>query len=81
MSEVLRAAGVEELTALQPEISIQAETKLRICIGERSVQEIGPEEKARFVHADGDAIYGGAEGQQEPARVQLSEDSVSKEEK
>jgi len=78
MSEALRAAGAEKLSARHPEISIQTETKLRICIGERSMQEIGPEEKARFVHADGDAIYGGTGEQQEPAGVQLSEDSVPK---
>jgi len=80
MSGALRAAGAEKLSALHPEISIQVETKLRICVSERSVQEIGPEEKARFVHADGDAIYGGTEGQQEPAGEQISDVLVPKEE-
>jgi len=81
MSEVLRAVGAEKLSARHPEISIQAETKLRIYIGERSVQEIGPEEKARFVHTDGDAIYGGTAEQQEPSNVKFSGVSEPKEEK
>jgi len=81
VSEALHAMGAEELSARHPEISIQAETKLRICVGERSVQEIGPEEKARFVHADGDAIYGGTGEQQEPAGGFFSEPSASKERK
>jgi len=80
MSEALRAAGAEKLSARHSEISIQSETKLRICIGERSVQEIGPEEKARFVHADGDAIYGGTGEQQKPACEQISDVPVPKEE-
>jgi len=80
MSEALRTAGAGKLSALQPEISIQAETKLRICIGERSVQEIGPEEKMRFGYGEGDEIYGGTGKQQEPAGVEVSEVPEPKEE-
>jgi len=78
MNEALRAAGMEKLSALHPEISIQVETKLRICSGKNSEIEIGSKEKARFVHADGDAIYGGTGKQQEPAGEPFSEPSVQK---
>jgi len=80
MSEVLRAAGAEKLSALHPEISIQAETKLRICIGENSAMETGSEEKMRFGYGEEDAIYGGTGEQQEPAGVEVSETPEPKEE-
>jgi len=74
VGEALRAASLEKLSARHPEISIQAETKLRICVGgENAATETGPEEKMRFGYGEEDAIYGGTGEQQEPVGVEVSE--------
>jgi|GEM_PF-1654275 len=81
LGEALRATGVGKLSAPHPKISIQAETKLRICIGKNSVQDIGPVEQIQVVHGEGDEIYGGMGEQQEPAGVWLSENSTAQDKK
>jgi len=67
LGEALRATGAEQPSILHSGINVQAEIRLRICIGENSAGEMGQDEKDRAVHLEGDVIYGGKVEQQEAA--------------
>jgi len=63
LGEALRVTGAEQPSILHSGINVQAEIRLRICVGEKSVQDMEQNEETRAEHREGDVLYGGKEEQ------------------